>query len=71
MKHGLEIQETGYGHWKITTTHYNKVISCTTTNSTAIDDYNSEDGSIKLRGYKSLREEIIRKNKENEHNRKQ
>lgn len=68
MKHWLKIEKTGYGHWKITTTHYNKVISCITTNSTAIDDYNSYDwerdkeGLRKLRGYRRLREEIIRKN---------
>lgn len=66
--YNLEIRQTGYGHWRITTTHYGKDISCTTTNSKAIDDYNSEDGERdrgrlrKKQGYELLRLECIRAN---------
>ena len=67
----LNIEKTGYGHWKVSLTHYGKVMSSTTTNSEAIDDYNCEeeekDGRElrKKRGYISLRNEVIRKNKFN------
>ena len=65
-KHILKVQKTGYGHWKITTTHYGKEISCTTTNSMAIDAYDCFNGEWKrgsVNAYNSLRNEIIRKNK--------
>ena len=55
----LQINFAGYGHWKITTTHYGKEINCTTNNASAIDD--AKDGIKKA--IKSLREEIINKNK--------
>lgn len=67
MKHNLTVKFTSYGHWKISTKHYNNEISCTTTNSQAIDDFNSDpkekEGRTKkmLRGYNQLRKEIIRK----------
>lgn len=69
MNNNLDIRKTGHGHWRITTTHYNKEISCITTDSCSIDDYYSDEyekcGKTlrKLRGYKNLRSEIIRKNK--------
>jgi hypothetical protein len=69
MKHDLRILPAGYGHWKIQTTYRGKVISCTTTDSMAIDDFNSEpdekDGRQlrHRRGYNSLRDECIQKNK--------
>jgi hypothetical protein len=68
LNYRLDIKQTGYGHWRITTVHYNKEISCITTNSKAIDAYNSGDYSPKSRvnsGYRELRNEIIRKNKPN------
>tara|TARA_R110000868_G_scaffold162979_1_gene395069 strand:+ start:489 stop:668 length:180 start_codon:yes stop_codon:yes gene_type:complete len=55
----LQILFSGYGHWKITTMHYNKEICCTTNNASAIDD--AKDGIKKA--IKSLRKEIINKNK--------
>lgn len=69
MKHELTIRQTGYGHWKITTTHYGKEISTITTDSVSIDDYNSDPEERegrrlrKLSGYNSLRGQIIRDNK--------
>ena len=66
MKNNLEIRQTGYGHCRITTDYYGRQISTITTNSMAIDDYNSDyyekEGKelIKKRGYNSLRNEIIR-----------
>ena len=60
----LQVQPSGHGHYKITTEYYNKTISCITNNMQAIDNYKSEDGSRRItKGYKSLRNECIRKNK--------
>ena len=55
----LEIYTTSYGRFIIKTTHYNKSIACTTTNTEAIDY--ARDG--KVWAIKELRNEIIRKNK--------
>lgn len=57
----LQVRFSGYGHWKITTTYYGKEISCTTTNSLAVDDYNDENDRRSNRGYDSLRHECIRR----------
>jgi hypothetical protein len=70
MKNNLTVTPSGHGHYKVTTTHYNKEIYCITNNMSAIDDFKSEDWDKdgrelrKLRGYKSLRFECIRKNKQ-------
>lgn len=40
----LSIRMTGYGHWKIECDYRNKRISATTTNSIAVDNFNSEFG---------------------------
>ncbi len=61
----LTIKLTGYGHWKIKCEYKNKIIGCITTNSSAIDDFNSEHWEVKNRrkgGYESLINEIITKN---------
>ena len=55
----LSIHTTSYGRIIIKTTHYNKSIACTTTNTEAIDY--ARDG--KVWAIKELRNEIIRKNK--------
>ena len=55
----LQINFAGYGHWKITTTHYGKEINCTTNNASAIDD--AKDGIKKA--ISALRKEIISNNK--------
>lgn len=65
----LSVSPSGHGHYKVTTTHYGKEISCITSNMPAIDDFKSDeyekDGRElrKLRGYKSLRDECIMVNK--------
>jgi len=64
----INIQQTGYGHWKISMEYRNKIISTTTTNSMAVDDFNSSiDEKIgrKLRwkdGYETLKTELIMSN---------
>jgi hypothetical protein len=69
-KPDLSILPAGYGHWKITTTYYGKTITCITTDSMAVDDYNSVEGERNLyrqlrtkAGYEALRSECISKNK--------
>lgn len=68
-KQYIRILKTGYGHWRVTIEYYGKEISCTSTNSTAIDDYNSDpderDGRElrQKRGFNALRNEIIRNHK--------
>lgn len=65
----IYIKKTGYGHWKISMEYRNKTISTTTTNSMAVDDFNSdihERQGRKLRwkaGYEQLKNELILKNK--------
>jgi hypothetical protein len=65
----LTVTPSGHGHYRVTTTHYGKEISCVTSNMPAIDDFKSEDGEKDgrelrtLRGYKSLRAECISKNR--------
>lgn len=55
----LSIEGTGYGHWRIECDYRGKRISCTTTDSMAIDDFRSgEDDRIKA-GYEALCSEII------------
>ena len=62
----LDIQDLGNGFFKITATIRNKRKFTKTTNSRAIDDWNSQEGEIcertlenrKKRGYTELLEEI-------------
>jgi hypothetical protein len=63
-KADLKVIPSGHGHYKIFTNYYSKDISCITNNMQAIDDFKSEDGDKRImKGYKSLRNECIRKNK--------
>ena len=55
----LQIEFQSNGHFKITTTHYNKIINCLTTNTEAIDNARDDNKNA----IKELRNEIIRKNK--------
>lgn len=55
----LSIEQTGYGHWKVTTNYYNKDISATITSATAIDDYRSDDEKRSKRGAMELRRLVI------------
>lgn len=57
--HNLTITFAGYGQYLLTTTHYNKAISCHSTNSKDVDD--ARDG--KKSAIKNLRNEIILKSK--------
>lgn len=64
----LTIKMTGYGHWRVSMDYRGKTISTVTTNSTAVDNFNSEfgdkvDGRNRRKvGYESLCNEIIRTN---------
>lgn len=61
--HFLSVLPNDHGHWLIFTDHYGKNICSITTNSVAIDEYKSGESRAEVnRGYKSLRNEIIRKN---------
>ena len=60
----LTIRKTGYGHWRVITTHYGKEITCTTTNSIAVDDYKDGNTRRSNSGYDRLRDECIRVNSE-------
>ena len=65
----LTVRMTGYGHWRVECDYRGKRISTVTTNSMAVDDFNSDSGDkdqhgrnrIK-QGYESLCSEIIRSN---------
>ena len=60
----LRVSPVFYGHYKIESVYYNRKITCITTNMQAVDNYQSEDGDKRIaKGYKSLRNEVIRKNK--------
>lgn len=70
MKNTIQIQQTGYDHWKITTSYRGKQISCTTTDSISIDNYRSDMddrergvmGQTRKQAAQSLRNQIIRAN---------
>ena len=63
----LVIKFAGYGQYTLSIEYYGKVISCHSTNSIAVDDYNSNEGEKKdgcnriKTGYVSLCNEVIRK----------
>jgi hypothetical protein len=59
----LQVRFSSYGHWKITTEHYGKEITCTTNNSLAVDDYKDDNNRRSNQGYDKLRAECIRVNK--------
>lgn len=64
----LSIMSTGRGHYRIECDYRGKRISAITTNTMAIDNFNSEHGEKKdgrnrmKEGYEDLCNEIIRKN---------
>ena len=63
----LSITKTGYGHWRIGCLYRGKRYYTVTSDSEAIDDFNSDqwekDGREyrRLRGYKHLCGQVIRK----------
>lgn len=64
-KHNLSVRPSGYGHWRISCDYYGKTISCVTTDSEAVDDYNSDwddkkDGANRMKmGYLTLVNTVI------------
>lgn len=64
----LSVKMTSYGHWRIECDYRGKRIGTVTTNSIAIDNFNSEFGekqdgvNRRKAGYETLINEIIRKN---------
>ncbi len=65
MYNNINVELVSYGHWKISMEKYGKVISTVTTNSQAIDDYNSDpDEKVgkkfrKKQGHDILKSEIL------------
>lgn len=70
-KRNLHIVFRGYGHWRVFMDYRGKRISTITTNSEAVDNFNSDidekkDGQNRIKlGYEHLCHEIIRKNDSN------
>ena len=67
---GLRIEKTGYGHWKASCIYRGKRISTVTTDSVAVDLWNSDEddkkqgqNAVRL-GYNSLIWQIVRANKD-------
>lgn len=64
----LRVEQSGYGHWKISCLYRGKRIHAITTDSMAIDDWKSDYGekdgreNRKLRGYATLISQIYRGN---------
>jgi len=60
---------SGHGHYKVGINYRGKLITTITNNMPAVDDYKSEDGEKdgrvlrRKRGYESLRNEIIWRNR--------
>ena len=70
-KHKIDITSAGYGHFKISTKYYNKIIDTVTTNTQAIDRYRNTESPRKahadfgmtwLQAYEALYNEILRGN---------
>ncbi len=56
-----QVRKTGYGHWSVTMDVYGKPFTFTTTNSSAIDDFDDDDSDRRIAsGYLALRGEAMR-----------
>lgn len=55
-----QIRKTGYGHWAVTMEIYRKPFTFTTTNSSAIDDFQDDEDRRIASGYRALRAEAMR-----------
>jgi hypothetical protein len=64
--YAITVQQTGYGHWKITIHSHNDALDgliAITTDSQSYDDYkDSDNGPRHRRGFLSLRNEVLRTN---------
>lgn len=57
----ISIQQTGYGHYRITMDIYGKPFSTITTDSSSIDEYRDYDDTRRHnRGYKALCRHLMR-----------
>jgi hypothetical protein len=60
MKKQICIEQTGYGHYRISMKIYNKVFSTITTNSVSVDEYRDFDNSRRSNsGYKALYSKLM------------
>lgn len=57
----LQIQMSGYGHWKVTMPVFGKNYTFITNDSSAVDDYKDYDNIRRhRRGYRALKAEALR-----------
>ena len=57
----IQIQQTGYGHYKLTMLIYGKPFSIITTDSISVDEYRDHENPRRSnRGYKALYNELMR-----------
>ena len=57
----IQIQQTGYGHYRITMDIYGKPFSTITTDSISVDEYRDHENQRRHnRGYKTLYNELMR-----------
>jgi hypothetical protein len=60
MKKHIRIEQTGYGHYRISMIIYNKKFSTITTNSSAVDEYRDFDNTRRSNvGYRALYSELM------------
>jgi len=60
MKKHIRIEQTGYGHYRISMIIYNKKFSTITTNSWAVDEYRDFNNIRRSNsGYRALYAELI------------
>jgi hypothetical protein len=60
MKKHIRIEQTGYGHYRISMIIYNKLFSTITTDSVAVDEYKDFDNTRRSNvGYKALYSELM------------
>ena len=59
----LEVHRTGYGTWTISCEYRGKEQTCTTHNSVAVDEWQSDNDAERRLGYISLCNEIARNSK--------
>jgi hypothetical protein len=64
MKKHINIEQTGYGHYRISMVIYNQTFSKITTNSVAVDEYRDFDNTRRSNsGYRALYAILMREYK--------